>query len=69
MKKPDNKDERTVSGSLPPSVSPDIIELGQVVVQKGYRIAIREICENNGIQEGDIVVVYIKKTKAKSKKK
>ncbi len=41
----------------------EVIEAGQRKVQRDYRISIRDICENNNIEEGDIVIIYVKKSK------
>lgn len=46
-----------------------IIEGGQRMVQAGFKISIRDVCEHNEIHEGDIITIYIKKTNIKSKKR
>lgn len=38
----------------------NVLEAGQRLVQKGYKISIRDICKNNEIEEGNIVVIYVK---------
>ena len=35
------------------------INVGERMIQKGYRIAIRDVCENHDIKEGDVVEVFI----------
>ena len=35
------------------------INAGERNIQKGYRIALRDICETHGITEGDVVEVFI----------
>lgn len=50
-------------GSDPSTFLNDVIECGERTVQKNYRVAIRDICENNYIKEGDIIIIYVKKKK------
>lgn len=45
-----------------------IIEAGQRLVNVGFRVMIRDICEFNDIKEGDIVTIYIKKTNINKRK-
>lgn len=39
------------------------INCGERNVQKGFRLAIRDICERYDIKEGESVELYIKKVK------
>ena len=50
------------------SIPAKIIEGGQRMIQTGFKISIRDVCEFNKIKEGDIVTIYIKKTNIKKKK-
>jgi len=34
------------------------INCGERMIQKGFRIAIRDVCENHSIKEGDVVEVF-----------
>lgn len=52
-------------GSDPSSFLDEVIECGQRTIQKNYRVALRDICELNNINEGDSIVIYIKKNKHK----
>lgn len=47
----------------------DVIEAGERLVNVGYRIVLRDVCEFNDIEPGDIVTIYIKKTNKKGKKR
>ena len=44
-------------------MSEDLINCGQRRVQKLHRVAIRDICKNHDIEQGELVEVYIKKVK------
>ena len=35
------------------------INVGERMIQKGFRIAIRDVCARYGIKEGDVVEVFI----------
>jgi hypothetical protein len=35
------------------------INVGERMIQKGFRIGIKEICARYGIKEGDVVEVFI----------
>lgn len=61
--------DNTEKGSDPSSFLSEVIECGQRKVQTLYRVSLRDICENNEIEVGDIVTIYIKKTNLKSKKR
>jgi hypothetical protein len=50
-------------GSDPSSFLSEVIECGERTVQRDYRVALRDICENNYIKEGDIIIIYVKKKK------
>lgn len=50
-------------GLDPSSFLDEVIECGERTVQKNYRVAMRDICENNYIKEGDIIIIYVKKKK------
>ena len=39
----------------------DLINCGERSVQKLFRVALRDICQNNGIKERDVIEVFIKK--------
>jgi hypothetical protein len=53
----------TSKGKDPSSFLDEVIECGQRKVQRDFRVSLRDICENNNIVEGDIIIVYIKKVK------
>lgn len=53
--------KETLSSIKESSIFNNIIEAGECRVQKEYRIVLRDICENNNIKEGDIIIVYVKK--------
>ena len=39
----------------------DIVNCGERKIQTLFRIALKDICERHGIQEGDAVEVFIRK--------
>lgn len=43
----------------------DLINCGERKIQKLGRVAIKDILESNGLKEGDVVEVFIKKTPQK----
>lgn len=43
----------------------EFINCGERTLQVKYRVALRDICQKNGIGEGDIIEVYIKKVEKK----
>ena len=61
--------EESQEGINPSSFLDSVIEAGQCMVQKEFKVSIRDVCKFNEIEEGDIVTIYIKKTNLKSKKR
>lgn len=43
----------------------ELINCGERKIQKLHRVTLRDICQHNGIKEGDIIEVFIKKTDKK----
>lgn len=69
MSETENRTEAAEVGNIcPPALPEFIIEAGQRVVQKDFRVSLKDICEINGIDGGDVVVIYIKKTNMKRQK-